>query len=330
MALLEVRNLNTAYRVGDVSVRAVDNVSFQVKQSETLGIVGESGCGKTTLAFALLGLLPSNGRIEAGQIVFDGQNLLELSAEQMRAVRWKKISMIFQSAMSSLNPVKRVGDVLVEAVQAHERISKADAQRRARELFEMVGLEPKLLRSYPHELSGGMKQRAVIALSLICRPQLVIADEPTTALDVVVQDQILRRLRQLARELQLALIVISHDLGVIAEECDAVAVMYAAQIVEYGTVVSIFKHPKHPYTIGLMNSFPSLTGKRTALIPMPGDPPDLRHPPVGCRFATRCPLAEDLCRVQEPPEKEVSPGHFSKCHFADTPRVDLLRTGLVS
>jgi oligopeptide/dipeptide ABC transporter ATP-binding protein len=325
MALLEVKNLKVAYRLGDGALRAVDDVSFAIEPAKTLGIVGESGCGKTTLAYALLRLLPPNGVIESGQILFHDQDLVTLTDDEVRALRWKKIAMIFQSAMSSLDPVKRVGDLVIEAARTHDAISKEEARSRAVELFRLVGLEPAALKAYPHELSGGMKQRAVIAMSLICRPELVIADEPTTALDVIVQDQILQRLRVLAEQLHLALVVISHDLGVIAEVCDQVVVMYAGQIVEYGHAVAIFKHPKHPYTIGLMNSFPSLTDDRMELIPMPGNPPDLLHPPVGCRFATRCPLAAEICLRQDPPLIAVADGHLSRCHFADTPAVDALR-----
>lgn len=325
MALLEVKHLTVAYRVGGGWLRAVDDVSFDVPPAQTLGIVGESGCGKTTVAYALLRLLPPNGRIERGEIVFRGQNIVTVSDAELRALRWKKIAMIFQSAMSSLNPVKRVGDLIVEAACTHDPITQEQATARAAELFKLVGLDPGALRAYPHELSGGMKQRAVIAMSLVCHPELVIADEPTTALDVVVQDQILQRLEVLARQLHLALLVISHDLGVIAEACQQVIVMYAGQIVEMGAAVTIFKHPKHPYTIGLMNSFPSLTDTRTKLIPMPGSTPDLLHPPQGCRFASRCPLVAELCRLQEPPLLEVADGHFSKCHFADTAQVDALR-----
>jgi peptide/nickel transport system ATP-binding protein len=325
MNLLEVKNLTVAYSVGSGSLRAVEDVSFSLASSQTLGIVGESGCGKTTLAYGLLRLLPQNGRIESGQILFRDEDLVKLSAEKIRALRWKKISMIFQSAMSSLNPVKRVGDLVVEAARTHEPISDTEARARAAELFKMVGLDPSALRAYPHELSGGMKQRAVIAMSLICRPELVIADEPTTALDVVVQDQILQRLEVLARQLDLALIVISHDLGVIAEVCQKVIVMYAGQIVEMGDAVAIFKHPRHPYTIGLMNSFPSLTDTRKHLLPMPGNPPDLLHPPPGCRFASRCPLAADICHTQPPQLMPVGEGHVSRCHFADTPQVEALR-----
>lgn len=325
MALLEVKNLKVAYRLGEGWLRAVDDISFSLAPAKTLGIVGESGCGKTTLAYALLRLLPPNGRIESGQILFHNQDLAALTPEKMRGLRWKKIAMIFQSAMSSLDPVKRVGDLIIEAARTHDPISKQEATERAVELFRLVGLDPGALRAYPHELSGGMKQRAVIAMSLICRPELVIADEPTTALDVVVQDQILQRLNVLAHQMHLALIVISHDLGVIAEVCQQVIVMYAGQIVENGDAVAIFKHPKHPYTIGLMNSFPSLTDTRTKLVPMPGNPPDLAHPPKGCRFASRCPLAAQICLDEDPPLVEVAEGHRSKCHFADSPTVDALR-----
>jgi peptide/nickel transport system ATP-binding protein len=329
MPLLEVRNLKAYYRVGAGSVRAVDGVSFEVERSKTLGLVGESGCGKTTLAFALLRLLPPNGRIVDGEIIFDGQDLLCLSDDELRSFRWRRMSMIFQSAMNSLNPVIRVGDMLSEALRAHERVSKEEARHRTAELFQMVGLGVGSLNSYPHELSGGMKQRAVIAMSLICKPELVIADEPTTALDVVVQDQILRRLKALAQELDISLIVVSHDLAVIAEVCDSVAVMYAGQIVEYGNIVAIFKQPRHPYTIGLMSSFPSLVGPRTKLTSVPGEPPDLLNPPSGCRFEPRCPLAEGICRDEEPLTVEVANGHLSKCHFASDEKVASLRLGQV-
>jgi len=330
MPLLEVKNLKAYYRTGAGWVRAVDGVSFTVERSKTLGLVGESGCGKTTLAFALLRLLPPNGRIEDGEVIFGGQDLLRLSDDELRSIRWQKISMIFQSAMNSLNPVIRVGDMLVEALRAHENVSKADSKRRAEELFRMVGLSVDCLRSYPHELSGGMKQRAVIAMSLICEPELVIADEPTTALDVVVQDQILRRLKALTQELDISLIVVSHDLAVIAEICDSVAVMYAGQIIEYGDIETIFKQSRHPYTIGLMGSFPSLVGPRKKLTSVPGTPPDLLRPPSGCRFEPRCPLAEGICRDEEPLAIEISNGHLSKCHFAGGEKVVALRSGKVA
>jgi peptide/nickel transport system ATP-binding protein len=323
--LLEVRDLKAHYRAAVGWVRAVDGVSFAVWPSKSLGLVGESGCGKTTLAFSLLRLLPPNGHIKGGEILFDGVDLLQLSETELRSYRWKRLSMVFQGAMNSLNPVLRVGDVLLEALHTHEDVSKETAQQRAEELFRMVGLTTQTLRRYPHELSGGMKQRAVIALSLVCNPDLVIADEPTTALDVVVQDQILQRIKNLAQELKIALIVVSHDLAVIAETCDAVAVMYAGLLVEYGDSETVFKRPCHPYTIGLMSSFPSIIGPQTRLESIPGAPPDLVSPPPGCRFAPRCVLAEDVCTAEEPPDVPLQGGHFSKCHFANNERVLALR-----
>jgi peptide/nickel transport system ATP-binding protein len=323
--LLQVNKLDVAYEVGARPVQVVDAASFTVDRSHAVGIVGESGCGKSTLAFALMRLLPRNGRVTGGQIVFDGRALLELTDSEMRAVRWKRISMIFQAAMNSLNPVMRVGDIIREALYTHENVSRDEARRRTVELFEMVGLSEKNLKNYPHELSGGMKQRAVIAMSLICRPELIIADEPTTALDVVVQGQILRRLKALAHELGISLVVISHDLGVIAEVCDSVAVMYAGQIVEHGAVTTIFKKPRHPYTIALMSSIPSLVGPLAELMSLPGSPPNLMEPPRACRFAPRCPVAEPLCAEQAPPRVQVSPGHLSLCHFANDQKIAVLQ-----
>ncbi len=314
--ILQVMDLTVAYQIGSGSLRAVDNVSFEVRRSETLGLVGESGCGKSTLAYALLRLLPPNGRIENGEIVLGGYDILRLSYDDLRAIRWNKLSMIFQSAMNSLNPVKRVGNTLFEALRTHQDVSKVEARGRAEDLFRMVGLDARQLNSYPHELSGGMKQRAVIAMSLICKPDLVIADEPTTALDVVVQSQIFQRLKALAHELDISLIVISHDLAVIADIADTVAIMYAGQIVEYGDVLTIFKQPRHPYTIALMNSIPSLSGPRKKLMSIPGAPPDLVEPPGACRFEPRCPLAQTVCREEEPSAAKVSPGHYAKCHFS--------------
>lgn len=329
MPILQVNNLTVAYELEADRLRAVDNVSFEVGRSETLGLVGESGCGKSTLAFSLMRLLPSNGRIESGEIIFDGHDVLRLSDDELRTIRWNRISMIFQSAMNSLNPVMRVGAILSEALRTHEDVSKLEARGRAEELFQMVGLDARHLNSYPHELSGGMKQRAVIAMSIICKPDLVIADEPTTALDVVVQTQIFKRLKVLAHKLNISLIVVSHDLAVIAEVCDAVAVMYAGQIVEYADVKTIFMQPRHPYTIALMNSIPSLRGSRKKLTSISGIPPDLLQPPKACRFEPRCSLAETVCGDKEPPSIEVSPGQTSKCHFANEWKVASLRAGEV-
>jgi peptide/nickel transport system ATP-binding protein len=319
--LLNVRALRVFYGLGDTLVRAVDDVSLQLATGETLGLVGESGCGKTTLALALLRVLPPNGRIMGGQVCLNGVDLLQLSDAEMRRVRWKEISMIFQGAMNSLNPVYRISDFLAEAVRAHEPLTIDAMRERVARVLDLAGFPPGRRASYPHELSGGMKQRAVIALSLVCNPKIVIADEPTTALDVVVQDLILRRLKTIQRDLDLAMILVSHDASIVAQVCDRVAVMYAGQIVEYADVRRIFKDPRNPYTIGLMSSVPSLVGPQRRLTSIPGVPPDLRMPPVGCRFANRCPIAQEVCVTVEPPLVPVSDRHWSRCHFATDSRV---------
>jgi peptide/nickel transport system ATP-binding protein len=329
MPLLEVRNLKSSYRLGDTWVRAVDDVSFDLFAGETLGLVGESGCGKSTLAVSLLRVLPPNGHVHAGQILLDGRDLLTLSDAEIRQVRWKHIAMVFQGAMNSLNPVYRVGDLLREALTVHEPMSRADADARVSAVLDLAGFPENRRNSYPHELSGGMKQRAVIAMSLVCRPRVLIADEPTTALDVVVQDLILRKLKTIQRELRLALVLVSHDASVVAQVCDRVAVMYAGQIFEYADVRRIFKTPRNPYTIGLMGSVPSLVGPARRLESIPGVPPDLRAPPAACRFAGRCPIAEDVCRREAPPLFEVAPGHWSRCHFAADARVADLQARLL-
>ncbi len=321
MTLLQVNNLHVEYRVQSKWMTAVHDVSFSVERSETLGIVGESGCGKSTLAFSLMRLLPPNARIENGQIILNGQDIAQMSEDELRVVRWNNISMVFQAAMNSLNPVMRVGDIMSEALLNHQKLPSAEVQRKCEELFEMVDLERRILRRYPHELSGGMKQRVVIAMSLLCDPDLLIADEPTTALDVVVQSQILGQLKTLAKELDIALIVISHDLGVIADTCDSVAVMYAAQIVEYADVYTIFKEPRHPYTIGLMKSIPNLFGPKQELVSVPGSPPNLLDPLPPCRFESRCVFTMPLCQTTKPPIVELSKQHISRCHFAADPRI---------
>lgn len=321
MTLLEVSNLHVDYRVQSDWMTAVHDVSFNVERSETLGIVGESGCGKSTLAFSLMRLLPANARISQGQIMLNGQDITQMSANELRTVRWNSMSMVFQAAMNSLNPVMRIGDIMKEALLNHEKLTDADVQRRCEKLLEMVDLDRRVLRSYPHELSGGMKQRVVIAMSLLCNPDLLIADEPTTALDVVVQSQILGKLKTLAKELDIGLIVISHDLGVIADTCDWVAVMYAAQVVEYGDVYTIFKEPRHPYTIGLMSSIPNLHGPKQELISLPGSPPNLLDPLPPCRFESRCTYGTPLCQTDEPPVVQLTEHHLSRCHYASDPKI---------
>jgi peptide/nickel transport system ATP-binding protein len=313
LALLEVRDLSLHYRTKKGEVSAVENVSFSLEQGESLGLVGESGCGKTSLALTLLRLMPENGYIRKGQIVFKGVDLVKLPEEMMRKVRWGGISMVFQAAMNSLNPVYKVGDQIIEAIQAHEPLSNAEAHKRVAELFDLVGLNPQRMDHYPHEYSGGMRQRAVIAMALACHPDLIIADEPTTALDVIVQDRILRRMDALRRQLNMSMIYISHDIAVIAEVADQIGVMYAGKLVEFGTTEDIFKRPKHPYTAALMSSFPSIKGEKVPLATVPGEPPNLLKPPPGCRFNPRCPYATAVCSQNEPLLEAQGDAHLVAC-----------------
>jgi len=314
MALLEVNSLRTYYFTSEGVVKAVDNVSLNLERGESLGLAGESGCGKSTFGYSILRLVPPPGRIVGGKILFDGKDILRLDEESFRKeYRWKRISMVFQGAMNALNPVRRIGDQIVEAILAHdENATEEEAYERAGDLLELVGIERVRLRTYPHELSGGMKQRVVIAMALALNPDLLIADEPTTALDVVVQAQILNLLKELKNKLKMSLILITHDLSVIAEIADKVAIMYAGKIVEWGTSEQIFENPQHPYTRGLISSIPRLRGKKS-LFWIPGQPPDLINPPPGCRFHPRCPYVMDRCRREEPPMIEVKPKHYITC-----------------
>jgi len=314
--VLEVRNLSVRYITRRGEVKAVNNVNFSLRRGETLGLVGESGCGKSTLGYSLMRLLPANGRIVSGEIYLEGDNILEMDEIMLRKIRWKKISMIFQGAMNALNPVFTVGDQIAEVLMLHERMTKEEAYEVVRELFIQVGLDPARIKDYPHQLSGGMKQRVVIAMALALNPSIVIADEPTTALDVTIQAQILDLMRKLQRRYGLSMIYITHDLAVVAEISHRVMVMYAGHIMEYGDVVSIFKHPVHPYTKGLIASVPTIQKvKEKRLISIPGSPPDLVNPPSGCPFRLRCPFAKDICKEKEPPYTEVD-GSLAKCHFA--------------
>ena len=315
--LLDVRDLAIHYRTGAGPVQAVDGIDFTIQPGEALGLVGESGCGKTTAAKAMLKLLPPNGEIPRGAIDFAGRDLVPLTGEAMRRVRWKEIAWISQAAMNALDPVYRVGDQILEAMQAHIQIDKAEGWARAEDLFRAVGLDPSRLRAYPHEMSGGMKQRAVIAMAMALQPQLLIADEPTTALDVVTQAQILSRLARLRRERGMALMFITHDISVVVQTCDRVAVMYGGKIMETGPVRQVFGAPFHPYTMGLTNAFPTLEGAQRELISIPGTPPNLLNPPAGCRFAERCPFATDRCRAEEPAQHKVGDGRYAACHYPD-------------
>jgi len=312
--ILEVSNLKVYYYAIKGVVKAVDNVSFSLRKGESLGLVGESGCGKSTLGYALIRLVPPPGRVAGGTIKFKGIDLVSMSEEEFRTkIRWKGISMIFQGALNALNPVIRVGDQIAEAYSLHLGLSKREGLMRARELLKTVRMEPDKVKNYPHELSGGMKQRAVIAMALALNPSLVIADEPTTALDVVTQAHIINLLKTIQRERGLTLILISHDLSLVAEIADTVAIMYAGKIVEYGSSEIVYKNPLHPYTDGLMRSIPRITGEKSELVGIPGEPPDLINPPPGCRFHPRCKFAMDICKREEPPTVEFQHGHRVAC-----------------
>jgi peptide/nickel transport system ATP-binding protein len=313
--LLDVRELRTHFKLASGWVKAVDGVSFTVETGESLGLAGESGCGKTTAALSILKLLPENGKIVAGDILFDGRNLAKRTEFGMSKIRWKEIAIIFQGAMNALNPVREVGKQIIEPIVLHEGISEKRALVRVRELYELVGINPKRVMDFPHQLSGGMRQRAMIAMALACNPKLVIGDEPTTALDVMVQAQILDLIARLRQELHLSFILISHDLSVMAETCDKGVIMYAGKIVESGTTTDIFNHPQHPYTKQLIKSFPNIHAKREMISSIPGDPPNLLDLPPGCSFRPRCALAFDRCQEVEPQLTEVSPGHLVRCHL---------------
>jgi peptide/nickel transport system ATP-binding protein len=417
MVMLDIRNLRVYFDILKGKVKAVDGVSFQLDRGETMGLVGESGCGKTTTAFAITRLLPFNGHVVGGEILFNdvvlaradmatemlellerkrwlprvealyerrqdamtalkekglgempGESEILLAEEEiflqevgdilaaknkvepeelkgmlldagkaettgyfadrrrrkiekeieakMAAIRWSEISMIFQSAMNAFNPVYRVGDQIAEALLTHQDISKDEANAKVLELFDIVGLKPDRVSGYPHEFSGGMRQRAIIAMALALNPQLIIADEPTTALDVIMQDRILAEIRDLQREMHMAMMIITHDISVVAEVSEKIAIMYGGKLFEQGDIISIFENPANPYTVGLTGAFPSIKGKRKKLKSIPGSPPDLADPPLGCVFHPRCKLAQDICKEKMPPTIEVEKDHKSYCHFA--------------
>jgi peptide/nickel transport system ATP-binding protein len=314
MALLEVQNLKLYYKTVRGLIRAVDGVNFSVEKGETLGLVGESGCGKSSVAISIMRLLPRNVEVYEGRITFDGIDLMKLSEEDFRRkVRWKRISMVFQGAMNSLNPVLKVGFQVAEPLIVHQNVDKEKAMKKARELFKLVGLPPDFVERYPHELSGGMRQRVVIAMALALNPEMVILDEPTSALDVSIQAQIMNLLKELKKELGLSMIFITHDIALASDICDKIGVMYAGQIVELSSIERVLLSPKHPYTQRLIASVPSLREDRVPEF-IPGAPPDLVDPPPGCRFHPRCPQSNRAkCVKDEPPMIEVEGGHFVRC-----------------
>ncbi len=322
--LLKVDDVIMRYHTKEGWVSAVENVTFDLANGEALGLVGESGCGKTSVALTLLGLLPDNGKIISGDIQLDGESIVGLPEEQMRQRRWRDISMVFQGAMNSWNPVYKVGDQIREALRLHwpETLTYTQETERIAQLFELVGLTPLMADRYPHEFSGGMRQRAVIAMALSCNPKLIIADEPTTALDVIVQDQILKELKNIQAELGMSIIYISHDIAVIAEVTDRMGVMYAGKLVELGDTVEVFHRPRHPYSYLLLSSTPSITGPRRKLSPLEGEPPNLLAPPSGCRFHPRCPFATEQCSVEEPVLTQTGGGHAVACfNWQEVPEI---------
>ncbi|UCE11834.1 MAG: ABC transporter ATP-binding protein [Candidatus Thorarchaeota archaeon] len=309
--VLEIRNLYISYQTKQGKVKAAEDVSFKIRCGDFVGLSGESGCGKTTTALAVMHLLPKEGIVEGGEILFNGRNVLEYKDQEVREYLWRDVSMIFQGAMNALNPVHKVIDQMTTAIQIHEGVSHEEARERSLELIDSVGIDIARAGGYPHEMSGGMKQRLMIALALVCHPSLVIADEPTTALDVMVQAQILELLKQLRNRTNLSLLLITHDLSVIAETCDHTIIMYAGRIVEMGSTSKIFSDPEHPYTMKLISSFPSILSDK-GIDYIPGNPPDLINPPSGCRFHPRCDFTINQCKENSPPLEEQD-NHLVAC-----------------
>jgi oligopeptide/dipeptide ABC transporter ATP-binding protein len=317
MAVLDVRKLSVTYRSGDGDVYAVDDVSFTLEKGDSLGLVGESGSGKTTIGKAILRLLPEGCIAGDSHIVFDGKDLLDASEREMRAIRGRKIGLIPQSAMNALDPVVRVGDLITEAMVLHGLSDRGGADGKIKELFASVGLDMDRRMHYPHMFSGGMRQRAVIAMAFALEPSLIIADEPTTGLDVIMQGQILKELSKLVARTGSTFMIITHDMGVVAEHCRTVAVMYAGRLVEVGPARDILLSPSHPYTMGLRNGFLGVSGKAREVISIPGAPPRLAAPVRGCPFRPRCPFSESRCETEKPPMQEASCAHRVACHFRE-------------
>ena len=311
---MTVNNLSVGYHTRKGFIKSVQGVSFALDQGKSLGLVGESGCGKTTIGMAIMGLLPDNASVTNGKILFEDQDLLKMSKREIRQVRWSKIAMIFQAAMNALNPVHRVSDQISEAILAHDTdISEEEATKQVQSLFQLVGIPMDRLKDYPHHYSGGMKQRAIIAMALACHPSLIIADEPTTALDVIVQDQILNAIKDFQDKLKISVIFISHDIAVVADVCDNIGIMFAGQLVEYGRVEDVFDLPMHPYTKSLVASYLTLDKDIVQLSPYLGESPDLIKPTAGCSFCERCSVADATCRLMAPEWIEISPTHKVLC-----------------
>jgi len=324
--IVEINNLVVHYEMDEGVVEAVNDLSLSIRKGETIGLIGETGAGKTTVALSILGLLPEKrSHVVDGEIIFDGEDLLRKTNKEMQLIRGKRISMIFQDPMTALNPVKRVGDQIAEAIAIHrDKSNPKPPNVQAEELLAEVGIPEERFNAYPFEFSGGMKQRVIIAIALACRPELIIADEPTTALDVTIQAQVLDLVKQLKEKYNTSMLLITHDFGVVAETCERCAVMYAGEIVESGSIEDIFDHPQHPYTIGLFNSLPKLGDDAGELIPIKGLMPDPMSLPEHCTFADRCESCEERCREGDPSVIEVKPGHLVKCFMAAEPETEVM------
>lgn len=311
---MEVKNLVVHYTSEGREIHAVNDVSFQINKGETLGLVGETGAGKTTIAKSIMRILPEPpAHVDNGEILLEGKNLLSFTNDEMRKIRGRRISVIFQDPMTALNPVMRIGDQIAEGIALHEKVSQKKAEEKAKKMLEMVGIPETRYNEYPHQFSGGMKQRVVIAMALACSPDLLLADEPTTALDVTIQAQVLDIIKNLQKELQTAMIMITHDLGIVAEVCDNLAVVYAGEIVEYGNIEEIFDHPSHPYTIGLFGSLPDINAEVERLSPICGMPPDPGNLPKGCAFSPRCPRATEECKKDHIKLENIGGTHTCRC-----------------
>ena len=314
MKLLEVKNLKTYFNISSGQVKAVDDVSFDLDYGESLGLVGESGCGKTTSALSIVQLLPKEGKIYGGEILLEGVDLAKLSDSEMQRYRWNEISLVFQGAMNALNPVQRIGKQISEAIVLHHQVGNEEALKKAGDILELVEIPRERLMNYPHEFSGGMKQRVMIAMALACNPKIIIGDEPTTALDVMVQAQILNLIEKLRKEFKMGFILITHDLSILAETCDKIAIMYAGKIVEMAEAEELFNNPVHPYTKKLISCFPDMKGERKIKEGIPGTPPNMIDLPGGCHFAPRCEHATDRCKKETPCIIEVKKKHYVSCH----------------
>ena len=315
--LLEIRDLAVEYHTDDAVIYAVNHINLSIKKGETIGLVGETGAGKTSIARSIMRILPiPPAKVVSGEIFYYGNDLIKLSEKDMRKIRGNKIAMIFQDPMTALNPIETVGFQIAESIEQHNSISHTEAHKRACDMLEMVGIPMERFKDFPHQFSGGMKQRVVIAMALACNPELLLADEPTTALDVTIQAQVLEMMQSLKEKLETSVVMITHDLGVVAGFCDSVAVVYAGEIVERGTVEDIFHNTHHPYTLGLFDSLPKLDATENRLKPIKGLMPDPTDLPDGCRFYDRCPRAGEICSKSSPEEAEIAPGHIVKCFFA--------------